>query len=104
MKEITLPEFETEVTSKNTPVIVDFFAPWCGPCKAIAPLLNELSEKYGIPVVKIDIDNEANYNLVVSMAIRSVPTMRVWNGKEFDETIVGMPPKNKLVELFERLQ
>lgn len=104
MKEITLSEFNESVTSKTTPVIVDFFAPWCGPCRVITPILSDLSEKYGIEVVKIDIDKEENYDLVSAMAIRSVPTLRVWNGKEFDETVVGAPPRDKLVSMFERLQ
>ena len=78
MKLITENEYNETVLASEVPVLVDFFAPWCHPCKQLGPILEALQDQYGeaLRVVKIDIDEPENYNLVTSLAIRSVPTMK----------------------------
>lgn len=103
MKEIIFSEFNSDVLTSDIPVIVDFFAPWCNPCKLLAPTLEALEAQYEgqIKVVKVDIDAEENYELVSGLGIRSVPTLKFFKGGLSHETIVGMAPKSKLQEAIE---
>jgi len=94
--ELSVENFETEVKKSSTPVLVDFWAPWCGPCKAIAPLLEELSKtasgKYKIGKVNID-DNQV---LAGQFNIRAIPTILLFKDGQVKETIVGMTSKKDL--------
>jgi thioredoxin 1 len=98
MKLINGDEFNETVLASEAPVLVDFFAPWCHPCKQLGPILEALKEHYGesLSVVKVDIDEPENYSLVTSLAIRSVPSLKLYKAGKCRETIVGLPPKDKL--------
>ena len=88
--------FDQEVTQSTTPVLVDFWAEWCGPCKMIAPILDELAEeKVGkIKVAKVNVDN--NQELATQYGIRAIPTLLLFQGGKIKETFVGMTGKKDL--------
>jgi thioredoxin 1 len=93
---LTTESFKSAINGSTTPILVDFWAPWCGPCKAIAPTLeelaNELDGKLKIAKVNID-DNDA---VAVEYGVRAIPTMILFKGGQVAETLVGMMPKAAL--------
>ena len=95
--EFTDSNFEQEVINSNEPVLVDFWATWCGPCKLIAPAIEELAKEYEgkVKVGKLDID--ANPTVPTQYGIRSIPTLLVFKGGKMVEQIVGAVPKQEIV-------
>jgi thioredoxin 1 len=93
---ITLEDgtFETEVLKSDTPVLVDFWATWCGPCKAIAPCVDEVAKEFKgkVKVAKMDIDQ--HQQIPQKYGIRSIPTLLVFKGGRVVDTIVGAVPKS----------
>ncbi|MGD1045576.1 MAG: thioredoxin [Bacteroidota bacterium] len=100
MKAVELNEtnFEQEVLKANLPVLVDFWAVWCGPCKMIAPIVDELAVEYEgkLTIGKVDVDN--HQQIAMQYGIRSIPTLLVFKGGKVVEQIVGAAPKKLLIE------
>jgi thioredoxin 1 len=92
---VTDATFESEVLQSETPVVVDFWAEWCGPCKALGPLLESAAAKAkGIKVLKLNIDE--NLETPTRYGIRSIPTMMAFKGGELADTLVGLRSQNDL--------
>ena len=105
MKPVAVSEsrFPQEVLLSDEPVAVDFFAEWCGPCKALAPMLEKLSDQYAgrVKVVKVDIDQEPG--LAARFGVRGVPTMFFFRDGKVVDQVVGLPPPASLAAKFEGL-
>jgi thioredoxin 1 len=95
--ELTDANFENEVLKSDLPVLVDFWAVWCGPCRAVAPIVEEMAKDYAgkLKVGKVDVDQNAEVSM--RFGIRSIPTLLLFKGGKVVEQVIGALPKPKLV-------
>ena len=100
MKPLTFTDsnFENEVLKSNIPVLIDFWAEWCGPCKAIAPIVEDLAKEYEgkIKIGKVDVDN--NQETAIKYAVRSIPTLLIIKDGQVSDMIIGAVPKPQIVQ------
>jgi thioredoxin 1 len=93
---------DTEVLNSDKPALVDFWAPWCGPCRAIAPVLDELATEYKGKVIVAKVNVDENRKLAGNHGVMSIPTMILFkNGKVMDK-LIGLVPKERLKELMDK--
>ncbi len=100
MKTITITDenFDDEVTKSDKPVLIDFWATWCGPCKMIAPIVEELVDEYEgkAKIGKLDVDN--NQQTAIKFGVRSIPTILIFKDGKLKDTIIGAVPKGQIVQ------
>ena len=98
---ITDDSFQAEVVDSSLPVLVDFWAVWCGPCRMVAPIVDELAVEYEgrVKVGKVDVDSEQK--IAADYGIRSIPTLLLFKDGELADQVVGAVPKKQLVEKLE---
>ena len=103
LQAVTNDDFEQSVIQAETPVLVDFYADWCGPCKTQAPILGQLAEEFDgkVKFAKVDIDVDGNKDLAVKYGVLSVPTLILFSNGEVKETMVGVTSKSKLKQKLE---
>ncbi|HOG18264.1 MAG: Thioredoxin-1 [Syntrophaceae bacterium PtaU1.Bin231] len=102
VKHVDDNNFEAQVLKNTKPVLVDFWAPWCGPCRALGPVLEEVAREYGekVGIVKVNVDE--NPETSSRYGVRSIPTIVVIRDGEVRETHVGMLPKNQIAAVLDR--
>ena len=103
VQEVSDATFESEVLQSSTPVLIDFWAPWCGPCRAIAPVVEELAGEYAgkLKVVKMNVDD--NPRTPAQYGVRGIPNLIIFKGGEVKEQIVGACAKAKLADAINRV-
>ena len=100
-KNTTDENFETEVIKASKPTLVDFWADWCGPCKQVAPILEEISSEMSeqVGIYKVNVDE--NTDLAQEHGVQSIPTLLVYKNGSLSETIVGLKTKDELIQIIE---
>ena len=96
VREVTDTTWDSDVLKSDLPVLVDFWAPWCGPCRMVAPIVQELSEEYAGKVSFMKMNTDENPMVPSKFGIRSIPSLLIFKGGELKGTVVGFRPKSDL--------
>lgn len=97
MQYVTETDFQDEVLNSSLPVLVDFTAVWCQPCKMIAPIVEQLAAEWDGKVKVVKLDADQNPNIMVQYGVMGIPTLMLFKGGEIKERMTGFQPKDKLV-------
>ena len=102
-KEVTDATFEQDVLKATTPVLVDFWAPWCGPCRMVAPIVEELAQEYEGQLAVFKVNTDDNFQTAARYGIHSIPTLLIFKDGKLAEQVVGFRPKAELRRRLEQV-
>ena len=100
--EVNDSNFETEVRNSTTPVLVDFWAPWCGPCRKIAPIIDDIANEYDGKVKVVKVNTDESMKLTQEFSISGIPSILIFKNGEAVERLVGLMQKSQLVSNLEK--
>lgn len=99
---VTDASFKEDVLDSEIPVLVDFWAPWCGPCRMVGPVVDEIAEQYAGQVKVVKLNTDENPNVASQYGIRSIPTLMIFKGGQRVDMVVGAVPKTTLANTLEK--
>ncbi len=100
--QVTDGSFKGDVLESDVPVLVDFWAPWCGPCRMVAPVVDEIAEQYAGQIKVVKLNTDENPNTASQYGIRSIPTLMIFKGGQRVDMVVGAVPKTTLASTLEK--
>lgn len=100
--QVTDASFKQDVLDSEVPVLVDFWAPWCGPCRMVAPVVDEIAAQYKDQVKVVKLNTDENPNVASQYGIRSIPTLMIFKGGQRVDMVVGAVPKTTLANTLEK--
>ncbi|MCC5657371.1 MULTISPECIES: thioredoxin [unclassified Nostoc] len=100
--QVTDSSFKQEVLDSEVPVLVDFWAPWCGPCRMVAPVVDEISEQYKGQIKVVKVNTDENPQVASQYGIRSIPTLMIFKDGQKVDMVVGAVPKTTLASTLEK--
>ncbi|HAA32088.1 MAG TPA: thiol reductase thioredoxin [Cyanobacteria bacterium UBA8553] len=100
--QVTDASFKQDVLDSEVPVLVDFWAPWCGPCRMVAPVVDEIAQQYEGQVKVVKLNTDENPNVASQYGIRSIPTLMIFKGGQRVDMVVGAVPKTTLANTLEK--